>query len=71
MSYNNSAIELSSDELDLVAGGAITEQQNASFLEKDNALLSTFAVGPFGVVSGTKAINNTTRSLGAKFVNID
>ena len=67
----NSAIELSIEELDLVAGGAITEQQNASFLQKENALLSSFAVGPFGVVSGTKAINNTTRSTGSKFVNID
>jgi hypothetical protein len=67
----NTAIELSVEELDLVAGGAITEQEGASFLDKENALLSTFSVGPFGVTSGTKAINNTTRSRGTKFVNID
>jgi len=71
MSNINSAIELSSDELDLVAGGAITEQQAGSFFDKENALLSTFSVGPYGVTSGTKAINNTTRSRGCKFVNID
>jgi hypothetical protein len=66
-----STTELSSEELDLVAGGAITEQQGASFLDKENALLSTFSVGPYGFTSGTKAINNTTRSVGTKFVNID
>ena len=71
MSVQNSAIELSCEELDLVAGGAITEQEGARFLDKENALLSTFSVGPFGVTSGTKEINNTTRSRGTKFVNID
>ncbi len=66
----NSAIELSSEELDLVAGGAITSAEAASFLQKENALVSNFSVGPNGVTSGTIALNNTTLAKGAKAISI-
>jgi hypothetical protein len=67
----NSAIELKSEELDLVAGGAITEQQAGSFFDKENALLSTFSDGPFGAVFGAKAINKRIGEPAVKFVHID
>ncbi len=66
----NSAIELSSEELDLVAGGAITSAEAASFLQKENALVSSFSVGANGTNSFTAAVNNTTKSTGAKTVTI-
>ncbi len=70
MSVQNSAIELSCEELDLVAGGAITSAEAASFLQKENALGSAFSVGAGGTQSLTTAINNTTLSRGAKVVTI-
>ncbi len=66
----NSVIELSNEELDLVAGGAISETDGASFLQKENALVSNFSVGPNGVTSGTIALNNTTLAKGAKAISI-
>ncbi len=66
----NSAIELSSEELDLVNGGAISDSEAASFLTKENALVSNFSVGPYGVTSGTLALNNTTLAKGAKTISI-
>jgi hypothetical protein len=66
----NSAIELSTEELDAVSGGAITSAEAASFLQKENALESGFSVGAGGTKSFTTAINNTTKSTGAKIVAI-
>ncbi len=66
----NSAIELSNEELDLVAGGAITDSEAASFNLTNNALLSGFSVGPGGTQSVTQATNLKIASAGAKFVNI-
>jgi hypothetical protein len=70
MSVQNSAIELSCEELDLVAGGAITSTEAASFLQKENALASSFNVGAYGTTSFTAAVNNTTQATGAKTVTI-
>ncbi len=66
----NSAIELSCEELDLVAGGAITSVEAASFLQKENAFASSLNVGAYGTTSFTAAVNNTTLSKGAKVVTI-
>jgi len=66
----NSAIELSCEELDLVAGGAITDSEAASFKLTDNALVSGFSVGAGGTTSFTGATNLKIASAGAKFVHI-
>ncbi len=66
----NTAIELSSEELDLVAGGAITDSEAASYKLTDNELLSGFSVGAGGTQSYTQATNLKIASAGAKFVHI-
>jgi hypothetical protein len=66
----NSAIELSNEELDLVAGGAITEADLGSFKLNDNALVSGFSVGAGGTNSFTGATNLKIASFGAKQVSI-
>jgi hypothetical protein len=66
----NTAIELSSEELDLVAGGAITDTEAATYKLTDNALVSGFSVGPGGTQSFTQATNFKIASTGAKQVSI-
>ncbi len=52
----NSAIELSNEELDLVAGGAIIGQE--TILTHQYPLFSIFNHSPFGAVFGANPINN-------------
>jgi len=66
----NSAIELSDEELDLVAGGAIIDIEAASYKLTDNALVSGLSVGPGGTKSFTEATNLKIASAGAKFVQV-
>jgi hypothetical protein len=66
----NTAIELSNEELDLVAGGAITDSEAASYKLTDNAFLSGFSVGAGGTTSFTQATNLKIASFGAKQVTI-
>jgi len=67
---NESAIELSGEELDLVNGGAITDKETGSYRLTDNALLSGFSVGAGGTTSVNQATNLKIVSLGAKQVTI-
>ncbi len=66
----NSAIELSNEELDLVAGGAITDIETGSYKLSDNQLVSGLSVGPGGTQSFTGASNLNIASVGAKYVHI-
>jgi hypothetical protein len=50
---NNEAIELSADELDVVAGGAASLAELAIFDFSKNSLASSLSVGPNGVTSLT------------------
>ncbi len=66
----NNAIELSNEELDLVAGGAISEADLGTYKLTDNALVSGFSVGAGGTQSFTGATNLKIASFGAKQVTI-
>ncbi|TBR56819.1 hypothetical protein B4U84_27775 [Westiellopsis prolifica IICB1] len=51
----NKITELSEQELDVVAGGAIESAEFAKFKTYQNSLDSTLVVGPHGVISTTSA----------------
>ncbi|MFB2772443.1 CTB family bacteriocin [Pelatocladus sp. BLCC-F211] len=64
----NKVTELSEQELDVVAGGAIDSQEAAFFQAYQNSLDSTLVVGPQGVISTTSADELNVAS--AAFKNI-
>ncbi|AFZ02121.1 CTB family bacteriocin [Calothrix sp. PCC 6303] len=64
----NEAIELSTDELDVVNGGAASLFEFGSFSISQNSINSALIVGPGGVVSGTQVTDLNIDSFGEKFV---
>ncbi|MFB2772445.1 CTB family bacteriocin [Pelatocladus sp. BLCC-F211] len=64
----NKATELSEQELDVVAGGAIDSQEAAFFQANQNSLDSALLVGPNGTLSATSADELNVAS--AAFKNI-
>jgi hypothetical protein len=66
---NNQAIELSADELDVVAGGLALLNESAIFAVSQNSLASGLSVGATGVTSVTAAsdldiLSAATKKLG-------
>ncbi len=65
----NKVTELSEQELDVVAGGAIDSQEAALFKAYQNSLDSTLIVGPQGVISTTSADESYVAA--AAFKNVE
>ena len=65
------SIELSEQELDAVAGGAIEDVQGATFNADNNQLLSGMSVGPAGVSFQTLALDADVASTGERKTLID
>ncbi|KOP26776.1 hypothetical protein AMR41_09205 [Hapalosiphon sp. MRB220] len=65
----NKTTELSEQELDVVAGGAIDSQEAAFFQANQNSLDSALLVGPKGTLSATSADELNITS--AAFKNVE
>jgi hypothetical protein len=63
---NNQAIELSADELDVVAGGAAFLSEDQLFAVDKNSLASGLSVGAAGVTSVTAASDLDILSVASK-----
>jgi hypothetical protein len=68
---NTTNIELSEQELDAVAGGAILDSQDANFHTTNNQLFSAQNVGQYGVDFLTAASEASTSASGKRETKID
>ncbi|MFB2772444.1 CTB family bacteriocin [Pelatocladus sp. BLCC-F211] len=66
----NKATELSEQELDVVAGGAIDSQEAAFFQANQYSLDSALVVGPNGTLSATSADELNVASAAFKNVKV-
>jgi hypothetical protein len=66
----NQEIELSADELDVVAGGVASLQEFAIFNVSQNSIGSSLSVGPNGVTSLTTATDLDIFSAAFKNVSV-
>ncbi|MCP6762136.1 MAG: CTB family bacteriocin [Fischerella sp. CENA71] len=66
----NKITELSEQELDVVAGGAIDSQEAAFFQANQYSLDSTLVVGPQGVISTTSADELNVASAAIKNIKV-
>ncbi|AFZ03336.1 CTB family bacteriocin [Calothrix sp. PCC 6303] len=64
----NEAIELSADELDVVAGGATGLSEFGNFFAESNQINSLFKVGASGTESLTQVVNQKVSSSAGKSV---
>ena len=64
----NEAIELSTDELDVVNGGAASLFEFGSFSASQNSISSALIVGPGGSASATQVTDLNIDSFGQKFI---
>ncbi|KOP26779.1 hypothetical protein AMR41_09220 [Hapalosiphon sp. MRB220] len=66
----NKATELSEQELDVVAGGAIELAEAGFFQQETNSLDSALLVGPQGTLSATSADNLNIEAAGFKNIKV-
>ncbi|TBR56820.1 hypothetical protein B4U84_27780 [Westiellopsis prolifica IICB1] len=66
----NKVTELSEQELDVVAGGAIELAEFGIFQQETNNLDSALLVGPQGTLSATSADNLNIEAAGFKNINL-
>jgi hypothetical protein len=71
MSENNKPMELSNEELDTVAGGAINLAEQVAFASDKEALFSSSSADEKGARTTTLAVNDETFAVALKAVQID